>query len=826
MILLAISIVAHSQTPGLIFKSAGSGASVLDPDNNGYTSTSASGFVSNDQAESEIPYKALVVPDFEPVADPGPGPDCGFTDIVDSGAEDPVFMYYDATGQNLLFRFRLGNSADNSKGYSLLVDADQKFGFSGANADPDAVSGNAGFEFEIVLRTNFGVDLYDVGGTTTPVQKGTTLAFDNYAQKSIALTTNCSTPDYFYDFYIPFSVITTYFPSITTSTPLRIVAVTSMSPAPAIGNNAVSDVGGIDDSAYGYNFDKIFQDVIDNYTPTSVTGTPLDRSECPAISAPVNTGAPTVSGTSTEIGATVKVFKGTGTLTQIGTATVNNDGTWTAAVSAVSTGDVISATATNTNEGESYSNCSQVTVTNCSPPVPPYNLTRESNRKYISGTATPGGTIKVYTNPSGTYVLSSGSFTLASNGDGTFCWVPGIDANTCSPPNGSGLLTSGTTYYVTQTVNGCESAKAPICVSNQVSTNPTLTQTALTTATTTLSGTSGSNAAITVYANGVSIATTTASGTAWSATVNLSSYAGQFITITAVETSKCIATALSAGVVVTAIVSTSATPTLSGSYCATASGSLETVFGTSSEADGTMIILYANGVAKDTAEVYNSTWAVTTTLNGGDVLTAKATASGENQSAASNSVTVGTSNAAPSVTFSTPIIEGATSISGSFTGSGTLKIYIDGALLGSTTSNSFTISGLGAFDVYAGGLLTASLTSGGCESAETAGVTVACQTPAVSLSVLPLTATVCAGETSSVDIKSEDGIIYQLYNGLTASGVSALGTGDTITLVSGTLTSSTTLKVKAMKISAVSCVDTLTNRQTVTVNPVIASNSV
>src|SRR6476661_6370482 len=93
---LLLSVVSYAQTPGLIFKTAGTGAVVLDPNGDGYTSATTNGFTTNDQSQSEIPYKALIVPAVEPVADPGPGPDCGFTDIVDSGVEDPVLSYFDA----------------------------------------------------------------------------------------------------------------------------------------------------------------------------------------------------------------------------------------------------------------------------------------------------------------------------------------------------------------------------------------------------------------------------------------------------------------------------------------------------------------------------------------------------------------------------------------------------------------------------------------------------------------------------------------------------------------------------------------------------------
>lgn len=825
-LLLSLAFYSFAQTPGLIFKSAGTGALVLDPNGDGYTSISTNGFITNDQSESEIPFKPLVVPAVEPVADPGPGPDCGFTDIVDSGVEDPVFTYLDANG-NLLYRFRLGNAATNSKGYSILIDTDQKFGSSGPNADPNAVSGNPGFEIEIVLRTNFNVSLYDVNGTSTPVLKTDTLSYAKYAQKSIALTTNCGNADYFYDFYIPFSVITANFPGITTSTPLRIVAVTSMSPAPAIGNSAVSDVGGIDDQAYGYNFDNIFQTIIDNYTPTAVTGIARDRSACPVITSPVGNSATSISGTSTEIGAIIKVYKGIAEpLTLIGTATVGAGGTWVAGVTAITTGEVISASATNTNEGESYYSCSQVTVTNCSSPFQPYNLVREANRKYISGNATPGATIKVYVFTTGSYVQQTGSFTLDPSGDGTFCWVPGLSTNTCTPPNGSGALVNGTTYYVTQTVTGCESSKAAICVDNQVSVTPTVTQTSLYTTTTSISGTSGSGAAITIYANGTSIATTTAVGTSWTATVNLSAQGGKYISVGAVDGTKCMAIPLTAAILVTTAPTASATPTVTGTYCGTSTGSTITATGTSTEGNGTTITVYVGGIAAGTTTVFSGKWSEVIIVKGGDIITATAMATGKSVSSTSGGVTVNTSGAAPAVTFTTPIIEGSSSLSGSYSGSGTLKIYIDGTLLASTSANSFTITGLNAFDLYAGGILKATLTSGGCESASTSGVTVDCNAPSAALAVSPANTFVCLGSTTTVTLSAaQNGIIYQLYNGATPTGSSRLGTGADLVLTSGTLTSNATLTVRAVKISSVSCTSTLTQTQIVTVTPLITGNT-
>lgn len=211
--------ISTAQTPGIVLKvPTGAGRGVLDPNYDAYCSQSNAGFISNDESESEIPYVEIPGSSSEPNSDPLAGPSCGFTDLVASGGESSTYTYLDAS-DNLLFRFRLGSYAPNSKGYSILIDTDQLFGSSGPNADPNAITGNPGFEIEISLQTNFGVYLYNVDGTTSPVQQGSALSYDQYCMKSMALTTNCSDADYFYDFYIPFSVITTYFPSITTSTP-------------------------------------------------------------------------------------------------------------------------------------------------------------------------------------------------------------------------------------------------------------------------------------------------------------------------------------------------------------------------------------------------------------------------------------------------------------------------------------------------------------------------------------------------------------------------------------------------------------------------------
>lgn len=298
LLTILISSRVSAQTPGLIYEPAtGAGAIILDPNGDGYVSLSPNGFTTDDQSQSEIPFKSLVFPMIEPTSDLGPGPDCGFTDFVDQGDQDPVQSYLDA-GNNWLFRMRMGNTAPNAKSYSILIDTDGKFGGTGPNADPNYSSSNPGFEIELVLSTKFGVFVYDVNNMNcTPVisYAGTT----NY-QKSIALSTTCGNQDFFYDFFVKFSDLTAQF-GITPSTPMRMAIIDNMAADKSTLCNATSasDLAGIDDASCGSILENCFGDIVDNYTPCAPGVVCPDRSVCPGINS-INTGATSVSGTSIE----------------------------------------------------------------------------------------------------------------------------------------------------------------------------------------------------------------------------------------------------------------------------------------------------------------------------------------------------------------------------------------------------------------------------------------------------------------------------------------------------------------------------------------------
>jgi hypothetical protein len=83
LILFACYFHSYSQTPGIIVRPAGTGGpAILDPNANGYTSISTSGFGASDITNSEIPYKTVAPVIAEPTGDLLRGPSGRYSDIV------------------------------------------------------------------------------------------------------------------------------------------------------------------------------------------------------------------------------------------------------------------------------------------------------------------------------------------------------------------------------------------------------------------------------------------------------------------------------------------------------------------------------------------------------------------------------------------------------------------------------------------------------------------------------------------------------------------------------------------------------------------------
>ena len=187
LLILCSSGYSFAQTPGMIvYPATGAAATVLDPNADGYVSATTAGFLGDDQANNELPWQTLIPAGSEPNSDVQNGPNCGFTDFVEStaGGIDPVFHL--TAGPNWLFRFRMASIAPNAKSYSILVDIDNLIG----PGDDCYIPGvNPGFELEIVLATKFGVRIYD-----HRIACGSNLVYtygEERIQKSIAASTVC-----------------------------------------------------------------------------------------------------------------------------------------------------------------------------------------------------------------------------------------------------------------------------------------------------------------------------------------------------------------------------------------------------------------------------------------------------------------------------------------------------------------------------------------------------------------------------------------------------------------------------------------------------------
>jgi len=685
----------NAQTAGLIYEGTDPN-SVLDPNNDGYVSKPMSQIPGAVAAGFPTFYPASLIPDIlyseiayapipkfaiEPIQDLGPGPDCFYTDMVPDA--NGISTYYHNDGTNMLFRFRLGGTAPNSKGYTVLIDTDGKFGRTGANADPNAVTGNLGFEIEIVLRTNFGISIYNIDGEGgsggTEIGTFNDRLYENFAVKSLSLTTNCNDPDYFYDFYVPFSHLTALGGGVTLTdtTPIRMLTLTSINPKRATGNNGLSDLGGTDDATG--------EETINGQTPSA--GDPLRKAACPILNSVALTDT-SITGTTTEgDNAIIKVYKRVGaTVTQIAgpgaasglSVTISSStptATWTldntVALSggtlSLSSGDIIYATAevttvsgtSTTLSGTSDSDCSEKTITAsvCTFPVITISGLNSGDKGFngiLSGVPPDGDgayTAKIYNAITGVEItnIDGAVAPYSATVTGTN-WVIAF-------PGGKKVFSGGYTITM-ESAGGCVSAQStpPFYEcnsnpggSNTASTVPTITDgTVLTTATVLNGGFFGGasvaakvrlviNDAVTDLILDVSPA-----ATSYQFDIsNLTLTAGDVLKIIGVDSgNSCVAQ--SATLVVTAPVVQSINPTVTGPYCG-ALNSITTISGTSEEIGATVTLYTADtfGGSKSTSLATtgdatitvdaNGDWSVTTdaVINSGKFIFAKVQNTGE-----------------------------------------------------------------------------------------------------------------------------------------------------------------------------------------------------
>ena len=634
----------------------------------------------------------------------------------------------------------------------------------------------------------------------------------------------------FYDFYLPISDLKAL--GVTSATKLRMLGATTMNTSPVIGNNSVSDFGGVNDKNYPNN-DSIMVKFIKNETaikPSDIgTLTYIQaQSDCPIISGTINTSSTSISGTSTEANTTIiKVYKN-GTL--IGSATVTS-GAWTlSGISALYAGDIITATAQAPFKSVSIDNCSPKTVmSKCSDPVNSTYVT--INTKGACGSAGAGistAQIRLYSSAG---VLQGDGTVYSVASDGSFTWKCNSSNSNCS--SGNGCLTNNSAYYVTQQLSGqCESDKVWLCLGGTPSATPKINTNPILTSTTTITGTGTTGATLYLYSGSTQIGSpaTVSSGT-WSITVTPQTLCSS-ITAKQIVTGYC----LSAASTAVGVTQKASTPAISGSYCVATNGTSITISGATSESSSATIELFRTGPVSLGTTTVNSygLWTKSVAVNSGWVIWATAVDASKckNTSDNSASITIGTkSTNSGAITGS--YYEGGTSVTGTGTNGTTVNLYLDKVLIGTTTvsSGSWTFSGLSASLLYAGGILEVSTTSAGnCESDLAGSVTVQCTAPLNNQTLQQITTTVCAGidYATFTLANSESGVIYTPVKASdhTVLGYSVSGTGGDITLTLQPLTTNpTVITVKASKYSPVTCESYNINSLSITVKSVPSISS-
>ncbi len=835
LVLFAMSLFSSAQTPGLILTDAGTGATILDPDGDGYVSQKTDGVQigftnppNSDVSQSEIPYIPIVTSD--PTDDLEQGRACHFSEIVGDASPDQyaALTYWDSPNDAMLFRLRVAYFISNSKAYSVLIDTDAKFGFTGPDADPNAVPGNPGFEIEVVLMTNHGVDLYDVDGTTNPSLVESN-SYANNAQKSIAVSNYCGDPDYFFDFFVTMTSFSSF--GIDEDTPLRFAVVSNMNPSVSIGSNSMSDVGG---DCAGGSFDAKFICVIESQTPTPPSGINTgieERSLCPPIDA-IQTADTIITGTTTEADNTVievAIYQAlVDTLLATGTTTASG-GVWTLDLDSISPavtlaeGMIARATATAPGKGISADDCDEEVVDNCEtltdPPLPSEIAIIGGDKGYRITVDRPIGT-KIYLYNSDGTLFDTGVLKSGSTNPIVTTTQPQTVEFACQTGQCFERAIGSSVYrFVFQEPGICDSYELLDCYyTSGTSTAPTIDQSTITESTSTISGNGNSeDAEIVLYVNGdiVDSYTTGTSPFAYSFSVS-GLELGDSITVSQIETGKCYASTVMY-VTREAYFPNITTPDCNASYPITS------VSGTSVEATGSTITVYKLNPTRSslgtTTVQADGTWTKTSlSLSSGDEITAAVTAGIDlTESIDGDTITLTTQSDISSYTvgITTPT-DGDTQVDGTISGGTypvTVYVYADSTfLLGSDAvagAGAWSVTGIPSYDIATGSEISVRIAQAGeCLSLESTTIaTVICSSP----NAVTITSSVqsfCDGTYGEITVQSsEAGIYYEpiLVSDSSTFGYGRMGDGSNITLTTYQITDTVEVSILASKFPIGSC---------------------
>ncbi|MDZ4795711.1 MAG: T9SS type A sorting domain-containing protein [Bacteroidota bacterium] len=856
--LLLNTAQSFSQSTGFINQQATSvgGRLILDPNSDGYTSSTNAGFGLDDVANSEIPYKLVKSYSIEPFGDLRRGPSHMFSDFVPDGNYVGFYTFF--TGTNLLFRLRMGSVMSGSKGYSILLDTDGKFGATGPNADPNyqaattGTNGNPGFEIEIVLETNFRLAIYNVDGTSSPTLVKAYTLWQDYSQVSIAASFDNGDPDFFRDFFIPFSDLQAAPFNLTTSSPIRMVPTTVMSPQGAIGGPK-SDIYGLNDDSYPNSNDQYeaFINAQPTFTFTNLTsggsGIGSICTAAPTVNSPVTAGTVNIGGTWTKSSLTGAA--GTATITvykngvSIGTVSgVLSGAAWTLNSIALANTDIITAKAQAT--GESMCLVSNAVIANnCNSSNRPARpiLTCPSGTKGFSGTnLSSGWTINVDNITRGVNnnsVLNSGS--LFSNYVGASPNITWDYSGGCS--SGAPLTSGSYKIYYVDNVSGCVSEPEYFCAAgnggNALAGSlvaPVITSPAnaiFTTGTTIITGTTDVNASVTLYINGAVRGTTTANGSGVFSFSNLALSVGQQLFITVELNTGIVGTSKCAAQSIIYTVSCYTKPPLINADNNNQITAGAPITGTSSEPAGTVIRVYTATptlIATTTVQA-NGTWSTgnagTTpaTYNAVAATSYYANAQNGTCSVSQNSGTLtaaSLTSAGRCGTITGSIAANATSISGTVTGTfttTTINLYLDASLIGSTNTTTtnwgpITVNSTMNNTLYSNGVLTIGIQESSKQEVSCPGSasSISCSPTPTAPIITPTSSTVVVNQSITYTISNAvTGTFYGIANGTTgeslATGIWATANGNlNITTKTFTSAGNFNIVVKATSLSGVS----------------------
>jgi Secretion system C-terminal sorting domain len=763
LLVLCCAQQIKGQSPGLIVRPVGgNGVTALNPNGDGYSSATTAGFTTDDIAQSEVLFKVVPAAVTEPTGDLSTGPTGGFTDIVTRVDGSGFYLYKDAT--NIYFRLRIGGIINGSKGYSVLIDTDGRIGGSGPSADPNYVApagtspGNPGFEYEVVFQSNFQVAVYNIDGSATPGVPATFSVATN-SQISVALSTDSNTPDYFYDWFVPLT-------AIGSPSSIRTAVTTVTSPNSALQGSR-SDIYGINDANYA-NTSGAWQTVV-NAQPainlTSFTGVSSTCTLAPVLTSPIATGLSiSVSGTWSRLDASkpssamITLYKNGGS---VGTTTVSTGGTWSIIVATIANGDVFYANAQSAGESQCLQS-NNVTASACIT-LPASPVLTCGSLKGISGTmpsTASGNSVLVYLVPTTNAAPNSNLVSTGVNLTYPTTTNFAFYTNGCS--GGANNVVSG--VYMIVTKNGsCFSSAVFVCISSGSSgTPPPLSTNALTIAqpvypsATSISGTGAATGDILrLFINGQYQITITATGSNFSFS-GLVLNAGDQIQVYSQTGTACMTQSN-----VFTVSCFTQPPVITTNATGNLLNGATSITGTSAY-PGATVQLYKgtapSGVAIGSPVIVNSSgvWSVATSaLVSGDSYYAVQTVSGC-ASSASSAATVLTPAACPTITGS--YTDASTLVSGTMASAftGTVRLYQDGALIGSQSISSATSWSIvvSAGTLYYNSSLSATAqATGGAESTGCTNTSVGCTSPATP-AISPTSSTITSGNSVTYTVNN------------------------------------------------------------------------